>query len=261
MLVDDGALAEAAGAAGRDERLAQHVQHGRACDARDERRLHDAQRERGQRERAQRAEPAGLERHVAGHGKPAQPHREDQDQQQAEEKVRDRDADERARHQRLVGRPIVVTRRHHAGRHAERDGDQGRVEGQQDRRLGAIHDRLQHRTAQEDRLAEVAPRQPPVPAEELDVKGRVEAQLALDARDVVRARVGAGDDRGRIAGGEVDQHEGDGGDDEDDGNERQQAPRDVRLHAPGVTSTARRSRRPSRRWDGSRAAPCASPRA
>src|SRR5207249_3035641 len=42
VLVDDGALAEAAGAAGRDERLAQHVQHGRACDARDERRLHDA---------------------------------------------------------------------------------------------------------------------------------------------------------------------------------------------------------------------------
>src|SRR5882724_10134430 len=98
VLVDDCALAEAAGAAGRDERLAQHVQHGRACDARDERRLHDAQRERGQRERAQRAEPPGLERHVAGHRKPAQPHREDQDQQQAEEKVRDRDADERARH-------------------------------------------------------------------------------------------------------------------------------------------------------------------
>src|SRR5205809_52813 len=179
MLVDDGALAQAARATGHDELLAQHVEHGRARDARDERRLDHAQH---------------------------------------------------------------------------------RVERQQDRRLRTVDDRLEHRAAQEDGLAEVAARQASVPAEELDVEGRVEAQLALDAHDVVGTRVGTGDDRGGIAGGEVDEHEGHRGHDQDDREQREQAPRDVRLHARRValrlTSTARRSRGSARWSPGTPGPPC-----
>src|SRR5437867_1957569 len=235
-------------------------EHVEARDARDERRLDHAQREGRQRERAQRAEPAVLERRVAGHREPAELHREQQDHQQSEKEVGNRDADERARHQRLVGGRVVVARRQHARRHPDGHRDQHRVERQQDRRLRTVDDRLEHRAAQEDGLAEVAARQASVPAEELDVEGRVEAQLALDAHDVVGTRVGTGDDRGGIAGGEVDEHEGHRGHDEDDREQREQAPRDVRLHARSValrlTSTARRSRGSARWSPGTPGPPC-----
>src|SRR5438034_2078570 len=95
VLVDDGTLAQPLGPAGDDELLAQHVEHRRACDARDQGRLHDAQRERGQRERAQRAEPAVLQRRVAGDGKPPETDGEEQDQQQAQQEVGNRDTDQR----------------------------------------------------------------------------------------------------------------------------------------------------------------------
>ena len=62
--------------------------------------------------------------------------------------------------------------------------------------------------------------------------GATAAQRIVDKElaDVVLGGIGSGDHAGGIAGREVDQHEGDGRNDERDGSERQQAPEDVRLH-------------------------------
>ena len=58
---------------------------------------------------------------------------------------------------------------------------------QQQRGLDALQDGLGHRPAQEDRLAEVALQQAPVPVHELHRQRRVEAELALERCDVVAA--------------------------------------------------------------------------
>ena len=57
------------------------------------------------------------------------------------------------------------------------------------------------------RLPEIAAHETPVPADELGVQRLLEPERAADLRDVIRRRVGARDDRRRIAGRQMDQHE------------------------------------------------------
>ena len=87
----------ALGARGAHEVLAQHVEHRRADDAREDRRLHDRQRHGRQHERAQAGPEATAvgrapAREAAGR-EPAQLHREEPDEKDREPEVGQRDAD------------------------------------------------------------------------------------------------------------------------------------------------------------------------
>ena len=73
---------------------------------------------------------------------------------------------------------------------------------------------------------------------ELDEEGLLETERPADLRHVLRGRVRARDDRRRITRRQVDQHERHRGDDERHGNQREESPEDVGLHA--LTSRARR---------------------
>src|SRR4051794_33560989 len=98
----DGAVAEATGAGELDVVGPQHLQHLRPHQPHDERELEEAKRDRGQNQRLEArpgqesgTPPAQLDDVApAEAGQPAQPDGEDQDQQDADQEGRQRDADQ-----------------------------------------------------------------------------------------------------------------------------------------------------------------------
>ena len=124
------------------------------------------------------------------------------------------------------------------GRHADQDRDEGGQRGEEQRRLGAVEDRLDDRAPEEDRLPEVALEEPPVPAPELDQQGLVEAQLAAQASHVLGRRVGPGDHARGVAGRQVHQDERHRRHHQHHGAERQEPPREVGLHGSGARTAS-----------------------
>ena len=98
----DARAGQALGAGGADVVLAQHVDHRRAHHARIPAAAEDAERQRRQDEMREGA--------VAADREPAELHREDIEQQQADHELRRRDADEGGDHQRPVGGAAALDR-------------------------------------------------------------------------------------------------------------------------------------------------------
>ena len=91
----------------------------------------------------------------------------------------------------------------------------------------------------EDRVAEVAAQQLADPGEELDQQRLVEPQLGADLRDILGGGEIAGDDRGRIAGRQMQQREDEHRDDHDHRHGRQQAADQEDMHGGSATATQR----------------------
>jgi hypothetical protein len=182
-------------------------------------------------QRARVAPEPLVERHVARHGQPAQPDAEDEDHQEAEEEVGDREPEEGQPHERLVHRRVVIPGGDDPRGHAEEHGDQGPPDREEQRGLDPLHHRFRDGAPQEDRVAEIAGQQASVPVHELHGQRLVEAELAAELADVVGRGVRPRDDAGGIAGGEVDEHERQRGDDDHHGDHRQHPPEQIDLHA------------------------------
>src|SRR5207249_4071343 len=102
VLAEDERLAHALGAGGADVLLAQDVQHRRTRGADENGGLEEAECDRGQQQRANpRPEPAGPS-FEAARLHPAEPHGEEEDQQQPGPEGRDRDPDLREDHRDVV---------------------------------------------------------------------------------------------------------------------------------------------------------------
>ena len=84
--------------------------------------------------------------------------------------------------------------------------------------------------AEKIELPEIAAQQLADPGEELDQQRLVESQLGADLRDIFGRGEIAGDDRGRIAGREMQQREDEHGDDHDHRHGRQQAADQEDMH-------------------------------
>ena len=87
-----------------------------------------AEHERGQQDRRQVPPQVLPRRHVAGGGQPAEAHREEQDQHDAEPEVRHREAGEREQVGGDVDRRALARGRHDAGGDADQERDQHRAD-------------------------------------------------------------------------------------------------------------------------------------
>ncbi len=208
---------------GPDVVLRERLEHRRARDARDQRHVGERQRHAGQDDVGEPRPEALCERRVALHREPVELDREHPDQHVADHEPGHRESEHREAHHAAVDPRADAPRRDHAQRHRQHDGDDERHHGQRERRLQPLADQLRNRVRGEDRVAEIAAQQLPDPGEELDQQRLVEPQLGADLRDVLGRREIAGDDRGRIAGREMQQREDEHGDDEDHRHGRQQA--------------------------------------
>ena len=90
----------------------------------------------------------------------------------------------------------------------------------------------------EDRRAEVALEELADPGAELHQEGPVEAELAVDAGDVLRRRVVAGDDGGGVARRHVEEGEDEEGHHPHDGDGGQETADEVDAHPGRVPSWA-----------------------
>jgi hypothetical protein len=151
---DDAPARQALGAHGAHVVLAQHLEHRRTRHPRDDRERDRPERDRRQDQvrqrgaecrhvaRAQRVDQheTGERRDVVLHGdasgnrRPAELHREEQDQQQRPPEDRHRIAGQRESHHRVIRHGVAPHRRQDAGRQPDDDGEQQREERELDRR-------------------------------------------------------------------------------------------------------------------------------
>ncbi len=94
-------------------------------------------------------------------------------------------------------------------RQADNERDHQRVGRQPDRHRQPHADDLEHRVAEQQRGAEVAVEQIVVPMIQLRQQRLVEAEIVADLGDLIGRRGQPGDDRGGVAGDQVDHPEGD----------------------------------------------------
>ena len=142
------------------------------------------------------------------------------------------------------------TRRRHAQRDRDQDGEAQRGGGERDGRLHALADQRGDRLVPEHRLAQVAADQRAEPDQELLPQGLVEAERLADLGDVLGRGVVAGDDGGRVAGRQVQEEEDEQRHDRHDRNHRNQASDDIGDHAlaacPRLAAVATGRRAPAR---------------
>ena len=93
---------DALGARGADVVLLQHLEHGRARDAGDQRDVDEAERDRGQDQVLEPRPEAPGDRRVALHRQPVELEREDVGQQVADDEHRHREAEHGERHHGAV---------------------------------------------------------------------------------------------------------------------------------------------------------------
>ena len=186
----DGAVGQAAGTGELDVVGAQHLQHLGTHQAQDQGELEDRQRDGRQddvqpaidREQA-RAPPADLHRLAAAEaGQPAQPNREHQDQQNADQERRQRHTEQREGHEHLAQEVAALERRVDPHRHPDQQGQRGghqrQLEGggkafaQQARHLGT-----QTQAQPEFTLHRIGEEMP-----ELHDKGLVQPQIGAQGR-------------------------------------------------------------------------------
>ena len=113
---------------------------------------HEGRHEHGL-QRAQRIAEEGL---VAGSRQPAELHRNQQDQHDAEPEIRDRQAGQRDDVGEIVEDRVLLDRRQDAHRHADREGEDHRHDGELDGDRQLFGDQLQNRLVGAQRDAEIA---------------------------------------------------------------------------------------------------------
>ena len=179
----DGAGGEAAGAGEPDVVGAQHLEHLGAHQPHDQRHLEQAERDRGHDQRLQpgdgkepRAPPADLHDFAAAErGQPAQRHREQVDQQNADQEGRKRYADQRHRLEGLGEQGIAPERGVDAHQDAEHHGEDGGDRRKLQRRRHPLHQEVR------DRLAEL------IGDAELELHGVGEVTHELHRNGIVEA--------------------------------------------------------------------------
>ena len=236
----DAARAEALGAGGADEILAQRVEHRGAGHAEDHRGQPLADGDGRQGEQQQVLAGALREGHVAARRHDSQHLREDQHQQRADHEDRQGQQEGGDAGADAVEGPAPVQRRPGAGGYAEDDGEHGAGEDQLQRARQAQRDLLRHRIVIDQGGAQVAAQQPGEEAAVLRHQRQVEAQALAQLRH--RRRIGGNAAGGkqqlrRIARHEVQGHEDDAGHHPDQGERDAGAAQDPE-HQPKLTSSS-----------------------
>ncbi|KAG1443388.1 hypothetical protein G6F57_018112 [Rhizopus arrhizus] len=222
MLQDDLAFRQALGPRRAHVVVAQHVQHAGADEAGDQRGIHQAQHHGGQDQVRQARGQRCIGAAIARHGQPAQLHRENLHQQQAQPEARHAGGEHRERQHRLIQRGAAFDGGQDPHRQRDGAGDQERHQRQQDRRFRAVGQRRQHGLVHEDGLAQVALRQLAQPRQVLDRHGLVQPQLRAQRGDVLLAGLRTQHHRGGVARRDADDDEHDGRDDEHHGHQPDQ---------------------------------------
>ena len=174
-----------------------------------------------------------LDRVEALHRQPVELQREDVGEQVADHEDRRGEAEHREHHHPAIDPGAVLPGRHHAQRDGDYDREDNGEHHQRQRRLDTLRYHVRDRQVGEDRGAEVAVQDLPQPFAEADQEGAIKTERGADALDVGGGGLVAGDDGGRIAGGDVEQAEDEEGDHQHDRDGGQNAPDGIGEHALG----------------------------
>src|SRR5882724_12580647 len=173
--------------------LGQHFKHAGAGHSRNQRNKNDRQRQRGQNQPSQPAAQPFRNPLIALYGQPAQPDREQVDQEIADDEGRHRKPEHRKAHYNAIDPRAVPVRRQHAERNGHQNCQQHRDQGQRKRRLDALADQRGDGLLEEEALAEIAAQHLAGPDEELLHHRPVEAELAAVLRHLFGGGAIAGD--------------------------------------------------------------------
>ena len=113
----------------------------------------------------------------------------------------------------MINPGIGAPGRDHADRHGEQDHDDGRGEGEGYRRLHALGQEARDRLVGKDRNAEIAAEQATQPHRKLLIERPIETELRANVGNLLRRGLVARDQRGRVAGAEMEDGEDDDGHD------------------------------------------------
>ena len=243
MQVEHVVLGEPLGAGRADVVLLQNLEHGRTGDARDQRDIDRAERDRRQDQVLEPGpDPLG-DRRVALHRHPVELEREDVGEQVADHEDRDREAEDRETDNGAVDPGSGLPGCDHAERHGDHHREDQRQHHQRQGRLDPQGDQLRNRQRGEDRGAEIALQHPEEPFAEADQIGAVEPEALADALDIGGRGLVAGDDGRRVARRDIEEredeqrHESHDGDRRDDTSDDKSEHRDldVRLSDAGLS--------------------------
>ena len=174
-----------------------------------------AQRHSGQDQVAQERPQPVADRGEALHRQPVELQREHIGQQIADHEHRHGEAEHRQHHHRRGrsrSRASMPPARRAGSRH--HDGEHDGQDHQRQRRFDALRDHVADRQIGEDRVAEVAVHDLPQPFAEAHQERPVQSERGTDTLHVGGRGLVARDDRGRIAGREIEQAEHEERDDE-----------------------------------------------
>ena len=174
------------GARGAHIVFTQHIEHGGAREADDQRGVEHAQHHRRQHEVVKAFGQRGAWVAVARHRKPAHGHGKNLHQHQPEPETGNAGAQHGKAGQELVNELAAKHRRNNAAGHANRRCNEDGHQCQQGGGLGPLPQRLGDRALQEDGLAQVALRQLLEPVAKLHRQRLVQAILFLHADNVFR---------------------------------------------------------------------------
>jgi hypothetical protein len=159
---------------------------------------------------------------IALHRQPAEPDREAENEQIGEHEGGQREAEHRQHHDRAIDPGANLPGGNDSQGNGKAQSDDEGHERQRRRGLEPLSDKLRHRQIGENGDAEIAMQHAPGPGAEAQEEWLVEAELPMDARDVVSGRQIAGDRRRRISRRDVEERENEERHerhDEDRGNE------------------------------------------
>ena len=197
-------LRQPLGACGAHKVFLLHVEHRRARDARENRRLHHRQRNRRQEQGLQRGPeaaagvfgPAGK----ATGRKPLQLHGEQQNQQNREPEVGNGDADLRQAHHAHIAQLVVARRRIDTRRDRDDGGEQHGDDGQRNGEGEALQHQIQDRRAVGVAGSHVAGEQSADPVEIALHRRLIQTQLIGQFRNRLGRRIRAEQHLGRVSG-------------------------------------------------------------
>ena len=261
MLPQRRAARQALGAGGAHKVFAQHVEHGRARDARQDGRLHHGQRYGRQQQRLQRFQrviaPAGK----TASGKPLQPNRKQQDQQDGKPEIRNRDADLGQSHQADIAPLVMARSRVHAGHQRDQHRQYHRQQRQRDGELQPLGNQLGHRCAIGIAVAHVALQQTADPMGVADAGRLVQAQLLGQRLHRFRRCVRSHQHFGCIAGQHLQRPKNRHRRHDQGGDQREQAFEQEQAHGGEGRAMRHYQHKRERAWCGPRVRRGQSPRA
>jgi hypothetical protein len=170
----------------------------------------------------------------AGHRRPAEDAREQDDQQQAPPEDRHGKAGERGAHKEMVERRAAIDPGDHPGRQPDQGAEQDAGDRELDRRRKQREELLDHRLPRGDRAAEVAMRQIAEVGEVLLPERLVVTELGPQHGMALGGDPPLADQEfDRIARDQPDQHERDDGDPEEGRDQDAEAGEDEAQHGSG----------------------------